>query len=1418
MTNTQNRRYGVTLLIVLALMVMFAMLVVAFMVIVSQQRRTAEFNAQFLINPPEIAWTDSTQSILQGNRLDRAFQQLLTGSPMLDNVIAPHSILENLYGSPGGAPFSGTGAGYDPGSAGGALLSVTDGDGDTGKPFALRPNILAPSANGVREYIPYLQGPDGFRMNPDYTAPDFMTMFLAWNDFRGGTLQRIIPSFHRPQLVRYWNPTGTISNFNELRKYVLRPLPTDHPDFTGSNPAATVGNLFRFLTEGPWDVDNDGDGIADGIWLDIGLPLISTPRNPGVYYKPLVSYYVIDLDGRINVNTIGNTGQSPPDGSARGMGLGPAELSSDLLPPNIWEQIMTGDDNHDGRYGSDNMPGDVSLSPAELLQLLKDAHGINLDAYNRGGLVADWFGLEPIGFDNLGNRISAPPLLGNDIRNIPYLMNPYSGTHGDTPFDSGDFASLAHSVIEFDYDSMLSPHRFRDLLDDSYDSDNRILTEPALRYNLATRSSDIPVAARHLPVVDASGNVTYETLERRARELGMWYLLPVEIREGRKVNLNRLTLYPLCVDVYPTCDLCDLDEQGVKRGCPLWNQHWNPNATEVARNALLVEKFKFAQEVFCLLRVLLHDQIQDIASLERLAQWSVNLVDFIDPDDVMTPFIFRTDGSPEDGTSLTLIQQLLAGTLEANNPALNNYMLIWGFENPEVALTETLAIHDRRVKRIEGPLERWQQTIRPQGSLFVELYRQGDPQRINTGGYQASSLVEPNGALNLARRTGNSADGDYVWRLAIGEATKTVAGKFDWDGDDAPEKNALRQLLTPASGVIRYPQFYQWSSGTTGRQYRSNFGLGRPERFIWFGREFPTERPFTPSGVEIQRRSFVRGVDPDDGSDTLFLQPDSFLVIMPPELSEEELSLELPFVSLPTPLPPNVATMIATNRIEVNVKYVPGSGNITGVIGVNVSEPLLTVSLSDGYGTETHPPDTNTPIFDRGQMSVDGQLVSIHRQLGTIACFKTIGLQRLADPNRPHHPIRNPYITVDWSMIDLHVINSSNDQSDHPEPNTHVDSDPRFTSRQWNQEDTASNFANLWDRTLGTSDLGDQKAGLPTGGSSSSFIHSLGVPNFSASRFLHFPWHDAPLMNTGELMLVPASAPGRFGIEFHDSGSNNFFGTYDWLAQTGPDTDRPRFGYHYEGATFGLYPNWAGNHLAGPPALPSQMVRLFDFVHVPTKFAGTRAPDGTVVREPGKFNLNTVTEAGWEALRSGRSDFPSYADFFGYRELTGNYPSEFRPFRSPSAVNLVPPGAWMENAPSDATLFRLEELIVDDAINPYLALENAMRLSDVTTTRSNVFAIWITVGYFNVEKFDTYTDFAGRFHSAGRLLHINSSDMFEAVYPGGYVLGAEKGLNDGTVIRHRAFYLIDRSIPVDNFDRGINLDDVKNVIIREISL
>jgi hypothetical protein len=85
---------------------------------------------------------------------------------------------------------------------------------------------------------------------------------------------------------------------------------------------------------------------------------------------------------------------------------------------------------------------------------------------------------------------------------------------------------------------------------------------------------------------------------------------------------------------------------------------------------------------------------------------------------------------------------------------------------------------------------------------------------------------------------------------------------------------------------------------------------------------------------------------------------------------------------------------------------------------------------------------------------------------------------------------------------------------------------------------------------------------------------------------------------------------------------------------------------------------------------------------------------------------------------------------------------------------------------------------MDPDRNPYFRYQPLTRLSNLLTTRSNVYAVWLTVGYFEV-----------------------TPGAIDTAHPDGYRLGQEMGSDTGEIVRHRAFYIYDRSIPV-GFEPG----------------
>ena len=134
---------------------------------------------------------------------------------------------------------------------------------------------------------------------------------------------------------------------------------------------------------GPWDVDNDNDGIPDSIWVDLGDPV--QEAEDGTRYKPLYAFLIIDLDSRLNVNAHG--------------------LADDIVPPALAVSYdlasggpMTGAAaiNLAGKGNSNYLAEGVGYGPAEIS--LRSVFPAPLDP-----------SLNPL----YGNRVEASGLIDN---------------------------------------------------------------------------------------------------------------------------------------------------------------------------------------------------------------------------------------------------------------------------------------------------------------------------------------------------------------------------------------------------------------------------------------------------------------------------------------------------------------------------------------------------------------------------------------------------------------------------------------------------------------------------------------------------------------------------------------------------------------------------------------------------------------------------------------------------------------------------------------------------------------------------------------------------------------------------------------------------------------------------------------------
>ncbi len=376
--------------------------------------------------------------------------------------------------------------------------------------------------------------------------------------------------------------------------------------------------------------------------------------------------------------------------------------------------------------------------------------------------------------------------------------------------------------------------------------------------------------------------------------------------------------------------------------------------------------------------------------------------------------------------------------------------------------------------------------------------------------------------------------------------------------------------------------------------------------------------------------------------------------------------------------------------------------------------------------------------------------------------------------------------------------------------------------------------------------------------------------------FEYLTWNDAPFDNPVEIALCPSSGPGRFGLEFIRRNENAKYSTEKMFDReklvktslgTGGYTTNTMayFGYDYtkednDPATAstrkmpGPYFNFF--HGSDVPGESLNLSMLTEFFRVGSKYASSYtyggkeyAPDtaagnandtGSVLyptlREPGKINLNTMGKSGlwgldlnvpylvFDECRNFLAFQPSHSGMLNLlgekthpdtnlvNETEKIYQTDF------SVMRRYPGDTRAAFAHLTGDFNDLTKRFTDFTETPHGNLSavtaEMQRLTGMTTNRSNVFAAWITVGYFEAEKCNPGVNMPRYAPDGTDLSVINTVTglptfltdnnkyyyYYKAIYPDGYTYGKELDINSG-LTRKRGFYMIDRSIPVE-FRRG----------------
>ncbi len=354
----------------------------------------------------------------------------------------------------------------------------------------------------------------------------------------------------------------------------------------------------------------------------------------------------------------------------------------------------------------------------------------------------------------------------------------------------------------------------------------------------------------------------------------------------------------------------------------------------------------------------------------------------------------------------------------------------------------------------------------------------------------------------------------------------------------------------------------------------------------------------------------------------------------------------------------------------------------------------------------------------------------------------------------------------------------------------------------------------------------------------------VGVPSTMPAALF---WADRPFANPYELMSVPLSAPGQLMQEFSAPATGTPSDLYSSEDRPSEFTHLPNFfqamasptGETSAAMLFELTETpspWSDAEDFVSPGDIDFVTGGNDLQDAINQVFGTlRAPYNRISRfvEPGRVNINDVSEPDvwqgimWNAMTPGTRDTsttpPYWTALLGSRcgypkpvpagspgegfipnprnvNLDARFPTQFAGvFKSVFDVGMVPTtrdsvlDATASTNPANVTLMRVAPggttPLFAPATNPmpvkqpFVEYLPITRLANLTTTRSNVFSIRVTIGFF---EFNAATG-----------------------------IGREYGEDEGGVQRHRGFYVVDRSIPVA-YQTGQDLNTDDCIIVRRI--
>ncbi len=762
----------------------------------------------------------------------------------------------------------------------------------------------------------------------------------------------------------------------------------------------------------------------------------------------------------------------------------------------------------------------------------------------------------------------------------------------------------------------------------------------------------------------------------------------------------------------------------------------------------------------------------DIQPRRWLAQLAVNIVDYIDADEISTPFNFYNPANGPYGlpllnnynTQLTPTNSTLP-VFSTGNPDVPAYW-VFGTELPRIVISEVLGEYSL-------PTDNGTPNGNPKGpnakagnfnvNMWVELFNTMPATAAITGptGYQTvnGSTLQPQDSLPVPLYIPTGPTPAYnPYQLIIANNGETLANS----------------TLVPYSHGLWYDQ--KTATSTPPGPGLNNNVLGTPQQLR-----------YNASGA-------IAGSNFNDGNGS------AWTVGSPPPAGNP------PAASATYPLiPPSglagqscmlVGPAFSNNANDIN-KDIPAKGTPPTTLLMQSPSMQYQVTFTPPNTWTITLPGTNTPV-------------TIYDNINGVSVL----LRRLANPHLPYNPYSaagtltypaypfNPYITVDYVHgVQLNGYIGSNGQ---PIPISKANNPP--TPNGVPVPPGPASYGKLQPYAAHLSQYVLQTT--PQGAVNH---HTLGLPNWLPTNTATVPptpnpftWlvHlDRPLISPMELLHVSGFHPHQLTQRFIFVPNTNTIPISQPYGNPGqyPATSGAPASYFFQ-----HYVPWFDQS--------RRLYRIFEFLETHNGMSGISTVNGRV---PGKVNINTLWDVPlanpttnptplypqiYQALYDSSGTFSNTnysataANLLIQTLLTRRTPGLAAGTLSAVDNPLVGMAAGVAPVPPmdlqypngmgiNHTLFTDNQLdATASAINPrvlqipnavptnpqgadpYMQMELMNKIYNRLTTRSNVYAVFLTVGFFQVTPGTTPPK-----------------------------LGAEIGLSEGRNVRHRMFAIVDRT-------------------------